>query len=1130
MSATRWYRQPVMAVGAALLMAVGAVAGMPPSPQAPADGASREQAYRSNNIGVARLERFEFDGAAAAFREALARHPTLAIARLNLGIALFYGGQPEQAREEILAARDGLEGRPHADYLLGLIDRAADRTADAVAAFERVLAVDAADVGAAINLAQLYRQAQRDDEAIALFRRALDIEPYNATALYGLATALLRADGAEEGRQAMARFEQLTDTGAGVTYSQAYLAQGRYAEAIASTGAEPELVDTAVPDVTFADATSRLPAAPRSSAASGESVAATLADIDRDGDLDLVETGPAGVRLHRNDDGRFADITSTLPPAASSAPATGALAGDFDNDGRGDLAILRPTGVSLLRHTADGFVDATTTTGLAAIEGAALTAAWLDADHDGDLDLFVATEGAGAPAASLWRNNGDGRFTDVTAETTIAIDRAVRAVVPTDFDNRRDVDLVLAAPGGPPRLYRNLRDGTFRDVAATVGLTTGALAVQVAAGDVDKDGSIDLFLSQPDGPGLLAASTGTATFVVTEIAGAANSRAAQLVDYDNDGLLDLVVLGAAGPRVLRNAGREWVDVTARAVTPAMAAALTTATSLAAGDIDGDGRVDLVAGGPNGISLWRNEGPTTARSLIVDLAAVVSNRSAVGARIEMRAGSLRQVHEVSSAAPAAAPAGVVFGLGAREGADAVRVLWPSGILQAETAAEAGGLLPPGRLAIEELDRKPSSCPYLYTWNGERFEFVTDFLGGGEMGYWHAPGVRGTPDPDEYVRITSDQLRERDGRYELRVTNELEEALFLDRAHLVVVSHPIDVAVHPNEGMGRPAAPFTLYTTRAARPPLSATDAGGRDVLDRVSRIDRQFVDALPLAPIRGYAGDHALTLVLPPAGPDGRRVLLLTGWTDYAFSSDNVAAHQAGLTLVPPSLEVRTPDGGWRTAIESIGVPVGRPQTVVVDLTDAVPAAAREVRIRTTMRVYWDQVLVDTSDGRAPLTIDRLEASSAVLSLRGYSAELTPDGREPFGYDYERVSQRSPWKLLPGRYTREGDVRELVARTDDMFVVSRSGDEIALSFDARALPALPDGWTRTFLLFAEGYSKEMNLHSSSPDVLGPLPFHGMTAYPYTGDDTYPSTRAHRDYQARYNTRIVPRALPALEQEH
>jgi hypothetical protein len=86
--------------------------------------------------------------------------------------------------------------------------------------------------------------------------------------------------------------------------------------------------------------------------------------------------------------------------------------------------------------------------------------------------------------------------------------------------------------------------------------------------------------------------------------------------------------------------------------------------------------------------------------------------------------------------------------------------------------------------------------------------------------------------------------------------------------------------------------------------------------------------------------------------------------------------------------------------------------------------------------------------------------------------------------------------------------------------------VVLSFDATALPQLPDGWTRTFLFYADGFSKEMNLHSASPDALAPLPFHAMTAYPYAAPERFPSTPAHREYQDRYNTRVVPRSLPPV----
>jgi hypothetical protein len=470
--------------------------------------------------------------------------------------------------------------------------------------------------------------------------------------------------------------------------------------------------------------------------------------------------------------------------------------------------------------------------------------------------------------------------------------------------------------------------------------------------------------------------------------------------------------------------------------------------------------------------------------------------------------------------------VLFSFGTRPGADVVRILWPSGILQAEVApADKPGAALTGTLEVQELDRKPSSCPYLFTWNGDRFEFVTDFLGGGEMGYWVAPGVRNTPDADEYVRIAGNRLRARDGRYELRVTNELEEAVFLDGVQLVAVDHAAGVEVYPNEGLRAAPEPLHLFAAGDIRPLDGARDDRGHDVLDRLTRIDRRYPDGFALERIRGYAAVHALTLTLPVSAT-GRRVLLLTGWTDYAFSGDNVAAHQAGLTMIPPALQVRDASGTWRTAIETIGFPAGRPQTVPVDLTGRIPRDAREVRIVTTMRIYWDQAVVDVSAGEAQATMTRLDPVSASLRWRGFSAELTPDGREPFDYDYQRVLATSPWKVLPGRYTREGDVRELLASADDRFVVSRPGDEIAIAFDAAALPPLPAGRARTFLFYATGFSKEMDLNSSSPDRLAPLPFRGMPAYPYSPEQRKAADDV-RAYIERYNTRVVKRAVPPIE---
>jgi Flp pilus assembly protein TadD len=1139
----------------------------------------REAAYRANNIGAALLEQYKAKEAAESFTRALEIKPALLIARINLSVALYYLPDADGAKREAEKALKQDPNAPQPHYILGLIARAQNRFDDAIAEFQKVLQIDPDDVGANINLGQILAQKKKSAEATAAFRKAIDAEPYNETALYNLGLLLTRTGHKEEGQRVLQKFQQMKESGAGTTLGTNYLEGGHYAEAVVSTGAEAELVDRTIPNVAFVDATnSLLPAdsrpAPRAGKPGFESAmlegnaraqAIVLFDFDGDGDLDIFD-GSGSQRLLRNDGGKFTDVTAGSGLSINgSRYCFAAVAGDYDNDGRPDLFVARFAEKRFVLYHNDGngrFSDRTKAAGIEVpmLAGSPYkSAAFVDADHDGDLDLFVA-----GPTNSLFRNNGNGTFTDITDAAKLSAPNtfsSASAIIPTDYDNRRDVDLFLLPSDGPPRLFRNLRDGTFRDVAKEAGLDSEGAFWCAAAGDVNKDGFTDFFLGV-DRRGVFAMSDGHTHFkLMPAPAETKDTRAAQFLDYDNDGLLDLVAVTNKGLRLWRNVGNDFIEVSGRSLPAAFRNLDGTfgfpgmssgQTALASADLDGDGDVDLLLRGPGGaLRLLRNDGGNRNHSVAVNLHGRISNKSAVEAKVEMRAGSLWQKLETYSASPAPAPADLNFGLGKRAAPDAVRIMWPAGIVQAETEFPTRKGTPGFMsLNITELDRKPSSCPYLYTWNGDHFEFVTDFMGGGEMGYLEEPGHYNQPDPDEYVRIRGDQLKEKNGRYELRVTNELEEAMFVDRLQLMAVAHPVGTEVYPNEGMSGPPKPYKLFATRNARPPLSAVDDHGHDVLDLISRMDRRYPDDFKLDRIRGYGAEHSLTLKLaepdrarlegglvrPTLGtsPKSKRnpnvertVLLLTGWTDYAWSSDNVAAAQAGQAMTTPALQVRDAKGSWRTVIEDIGIPVGRPQTVTVDLTGKFLSADRQVRIVTNMRIYWDQILVDISDGNSATQISRLDPVSADLKWRGFSEEVTPDNREPYGYDYRRVSFTSPWKVMTGHYTREGDVRELLLKSDDMFVISRPGDEISLSFDATSLPPLPAGWTRTFLLYADGFSKEMDINSASPDQLAPLPFHGMSRYPYKWPEHYPLTVERQKYLEKYNTRVVTSAVPSID---
>ena len=600
-------------------------------------GEARERAYRANNSGVAQLEQFKYVEAAGAFREALQRDSSLAIAHVNLSLALLYAQDLAGAAREATDAARLLPSAPQPPYILGLIARTENRASDALREFERVHQIDAADVGASVNLAQMYLEERQYPQAISVLRPAADVEPYNVTVAYNLGLALTRSGQVDEGRRMLERAQALRSTGYAVTYGTGYLEQGHYAEAIASTGAESDLVDTSVPSAAFTPAEIGPPAdrsrpmvspfGRRFSAgdltpggarqiAAGLGGCVTLLDVDNDGDLDLFDASAAQQRLFRNDgQGIWTDVTSASGLAApGDAVPIGCVAGDYDNDGRTDLFVLR-YGVSSLYHNDGGghFSDVTRLAGIARYPFLPGAAAFVDVDHDGDLDLVIAGladldatvpraaeraltfPGEFAPAPiRLLRNNGNGTFTDTTANARLNIATHAIAIVPTDFDNRRDIDLLVVNRGGPPLLFQNMRDGTFRDVATEVGLVAAVSGAgditAVTVGDVNKDDFPDFFFARQDG-GVFALSDGHGHFKTAAAPdGARAGLAAQLFDYDNDGLLDLLTWSGDGAHVYRNLGQRWSDVSASAIPrAATGAALSSARGLAVADVNADGR-------------------------------------------------------------------------------------------------------------------------------------------------------------------------------------------------------------------------------------------------------------------------------------------------------------------------------------------------------------------------------------------------------------------------------------------------------------------------------------------------------------------------------------------------------------
>ena len=362
----------------AVIVTLGVVlAARQPAPSTPD---ARERAWQANNLGVAYLEQFDYAKAAAQFDAALAIDDRFVPARVNLALARLYEPDLPAALAAATAAAAIPGAPPHADFVLGLIARSENREADALAAFRRVLAADADDVASLVNLGQLLLQQRAYADAVPLFARAVELEPYNVSALYNLAVAQTRAGNREQGAATTARFQTLRESGYGTTYSNTYLEQGRYAEAILSTGAEPDLAPTEAPPLRYTS--SALPLA------TGRVQVVAAGDLDRDGRTELLTIGASGLDVHATGSTptRMRSTSWALP--TTLAPR-GLVAGDLDNDGKADLVLHGRGGIAVWRQKPGATLDFEDVTVAAGITTAldVRTAALVDLDHDGDADL-----------------------------------------------------------------------------------------------------------------------------------------------------------------------------------------------------------------------------------------------------------------------------------------------------------------------------------------------------------------------------------------------------------------------------------------------------------------------------------------------------------------------------------------------------------------------------------------------------------------------------------------------------------------------------------------------------------------------------------------------------------------------
>jgi tetratricopeptide (TPR) repeat protein len=1150
--------------------------------------ANPQEAARLNNLGVAYMNQQLFEKALKAFEDAAAKDPALQVTTVNRGVALLNLQRLDEAKALLESATKADPKDAHAWYNIGLYYKNSADASAAIDAFRRVTEIDPDDADSWYFLGSTYAQLKQFSEAIAAFERALKLHPHHASAQFGLARAYQQSGQAEIAHEAMRKFQYITHNKLGVPISLAYGEQGKYSRAEDS----PLAVEKVLPQipVRFVDVTAQAGLTTKANPVPGKGFGsyagpgACFLDYDGDGKIDifLSDNGSqGGMALYHNlGNGKFEDVTQKagLDPNLHGA---GCTAGDYDNDGATDLVVSCDDRVLLLHNEKNGtFKDVTEAAGIKSAGNVGVT--FIDYDHDGDLDLYITRYGDPAPSDQskaanspsrpfwgvnrMWRNNGNGTFSDVTDAVGLAGRVRVPSIgaVGTDYNNDRAVDIAVGgsdtvitgaeaemnAPemkpiqGNAPIIYENPREGKFIERRLWSELIPG-LTNGVAILDFNHDGWMDIAFTHGDEPGLTLWRNDRAKKfdrVPLPAAGVVPAFGVAAVDYDNDGWVDLVAVGETKDgkgevRLFRNLGPDgWKDVTVE--TGLDKIQLTAPRAIIAGDYNNDGAVDLLITQNHGPAvLLRNEGGNKNNSLRLALKGLNDNKSAIGTKVEVFSDGIRQKFEVygSSGYLGQNSPYLTIGLGQSKEADIVRMLWPTGVLQDEIGVAANKLQ-----NITELDRRGSSCPTLFAWDGHEYRLVGDMLGAGVVGHWIAANgnkvERDIPRPTEAIKIDRLSLLEKDGKLSFRFMEPLEESVYLDQVQLLAVDHPADVDVYPNEyfASNPPYPPFKVVFSNHndTRPPAGAWDEHGHNVLPDLLA-HRYFGDFKVLS-FMGFTEPHSLELDLGEPYRGGPLWLLMHGEIEYYSATSMYAADQAHLRPVAPYLEAFVPIGGgpsgsagsdgkeqWVRVVDDMGFPAGGPRTMTADLTGKLPAGTRRVRIITNLQIYWDNILIsrtsqeNSQNQSARLT--QVPLAHAELNFHGFPLKIEDQPPGNVKYIYEKTSATGPYTRPSGAYTRYGDVRPLLESLDDKFVVFGSGDEVALDFNPAKLPAMPRGWVRDYFFIANGYEKDMDFYAYRGDTVDPLPFRDMESYPYPG--SFPSDADHLNYLLEYNTRFM-----------
>ena len=1051
------------------------------------------------NIGKNHLDQGDTTNALRIYQEAATLVPNDPDVHLNLANVYLQDGSIDEAIRETGLVLNLDPNSASAYFIRGSAYLRQSNAEEAVKALQNSQKIDPGVTATFFQLGMARMALEQWDEAILDFQEGIRLEPnrLHSSAHYLLAQSFLRKGKREEAEREL-QLHQGSIEGNGPSMGAAVFERSKHTRARVPFRLDQP--DQQGIEVRFIDKTQEVlgEAAPNFSGPIGL--------IDANGkdwtSLFAVEPG-VGFRLLRNLEGKLTPSEQPLPASASAtANASKILVGDLQNDRLEEIIVLGKNGSHLFTMTKNGPpTEVTSPSNLASLNASDGTL--IDLDFTGKLDLVSVT--ADSKELRILRQLDPLEFDTITHSSGVPESlKNAHAVVMEDWNRDQVMDIIASRSKGPPLLLEKQRGGKL---APTEPKDWGSGSV-ICAADFDNDLRPDLAVVEQESIGIYF--NGGERREVPIPAGMVFKQIIPF-DFDNDGWLDL---WAVGDRIQawRNLGLSGFQNQSNQLgLDAFSGGPVSELHFADFDRDCDSDV-VVALANGGLRFLRNEGANANAQVKVQMVGNRSNASGIGSKIEIETGGLRLIRTVQQLP-------VEVGIGNHQKLDSFLVHWFN---WAQGSAEVPVNCLDPLLALE-LTIQEGSCPYLYAWDGTEFRFITDILGSAPLGLPIAPGRYIEADPEEWVWIGNEQtLQPKDGAYQIRITEELREVLFLDETKLVVVDHEPNTEVHATNKLlpAKPYPPSKLMTLYHKHPLRRAEDLDGQDVTSALLNLDglRVSPPELRSPQLRGFAKPHGWILDFGLLDVSKPLVLVMNGWIRFGGGMANISASlEPSLPFPFPILEAEVSPGVWSPLDIVVGAPSGKTKTILVDLEGKLAIGTKRLRLSAAFEIHWDHITLMEKKPNAKTKITSVDPTNAELRFRGFSALKDLPPHWPHTPDYERVTQDSYWTIVPsGWCTRYGNVSELISSRDEGLLVMNSGDELALSFSLASLPPRSPGSVRQFFLYADGWDKDSDFHVAAGTQVEPLPFHGMDDQRYSQEPRppFPSDTLHQKFNTRW----------------